>query len=231
MIVKSSVILLSGGLDSATAFLELVSQNYEVYALSLHYGQRHSKELEYARKIAKGSAKEHRVVDLSALKPLIDKSSQTGELDVPEGHYTDDSMKQTVVPNRNMIMLSIAIGWAVNLKADSVTYAAHSGDHTIYPDCRPEFASAMDDVASICDWHPVRVYRPFIRMTKTQIVQRAAELGLDFENTWSCYKGLTKHCGICGTCTERREAFAQSGVSDPTLYEFEHSSDERLSHL
>jgi len=118
-----------------------------------------------------------------------------------------------------MIMLSVAIGWALSVKYEAVAYAAHTGDHAIYPDCRPEFVEAMDNAASLCDWHRIRIVRPFIAMTKTDIVRLGAELGVPFERTWSCYKGGRLHCGRCGTCVERREAFQTAGVHDPTTYE------------
>lgn len=214
-----SVLLLSGGIDSSAALRVLKDEGHRIFALSLHYGQRHSKELEFAKRQADTLCEEHQTVDLSALQPLLAGSSQTSAIEVPEGHYSAENMKLTVVPNRNMIMLSIAIGWAVSLKADQVCYAAHAGDHHIYPDCRPEFAEKMDAVAQICDWHPVRLYRPFIHFSKAEIVKKAAALGVDFTQTWSCYKGLEKHCGRCGTCVERQEAFALAKIKDPTIYE------------
>jgi len=138
---------------------------------------------------------------------------------VPDGHYEDENMKQTVVPNRNMIMLSVAIGHAVAEEFDAVAYAAHGGDHAIYPDCRPEFANAVAQCALLCDWRQIELLRPFINMTKADIAARGAELGVPFDLTWSCYKGREKHCGTCGTCVERREAFQLGSVSDPTEYE------------
>lgn len=212
------VLLFSGGLDSTTALYWLKSQGHEVRALGVDYGQRHRKELESARFIAKRADVEYRVVNLSAIRPLISESSQTGSLDVPEGHYTEESMKLTVVPNRNMIMLSLAIGWAVNLKFDGVAYAAHIGDHVIYPDCRQEFVDAMAKAAQLCDWHSVQVLSPFQNFTKGQIVQLAHDLKVPLEHTWSCYKGEDLHCGRCGTCVERREAFEMAKIQDPTLY-------------
>jgi 7-cyano-7-deazaguanine synthase len=128
-------------------------------------------------------------------------------------------MKQTVVPNRNMIMLAVAIGHAVSLKFDSVAFGAHAGDHAIYPDCRPVFASAMDVVAQLCDWQAIRLLRPFIGYSKADIVRIGHELGVPMQLTWSCYKGGDLHCGKCGTCVERREAFQLAGVSDLTQYE------------
>lgn len=127
-------------------------------------------------------------------------------------------MKQTVVPNRNMIMLAVAGGWAMGQRADRLAYGAHTGDHTIYPDCRPEFVQAMQGALALADWHRVELVSPFLSFTKADIVARGAELGVDFTQTWSCYEGGDVHCGACGTCYERREAFGAAGVPDPTEY-------------
>lgn len=212
--------LFSGGLDSSVALYDLVSKDYEVAALGVHYGQRHQKEVEHAKRICESIGVQYLMADLSALSQVLTGNSQTdAAIDVPEGHYTDENMKLTVVPNRNMIMLSVAIGWAVSMKFDAVCYAAHTGDHTIYPDCRPEFADAVDKCAQLCDWHPVKVLRPFIHFNKTKIVELGSKLDVPFEKTWSCYKGRDEHCGKCGTCVERKEAFQNAGVKDPTKYE------------
>lgn len=212
--------LFSGGLDSTTALYWLLKQGYEVSALSIHYGQRHQKELQYAAHLCELLKLESKSVDLSAIQPLIASSSQTSDdLEVPEGHYADENMKLTVVPNRNMMMLSVAAAWAISKKADAVCYAAHSGDHTIYPDCRPEFAEAISAVFKICDWHSIELLTPFIDKTKTEIVKIGCELKVPFVKTWSCYKGLDKHCGKCGTCIERKEAFSNLNREDPTPYE------------
>ncbi|MFM9146691.1 MAG: 7-cyano-7-deazaguanine synthase, partial [Verrucomicrobiota bacterium] len=137
---------------------------------------------------------------------------------VPEGHYEEESMKATVVPNRNMLLISVATAWAVSLRAESVAYGAHGGDHAIYPDCRPEFAEALDRAVRLADWHEVRLERPFVKMDKAAIVRRGAELDVPFSLTWSCYVGGERHCGKCGTCVERKEAFRLARVTDPTDY-------------
>lgn len=162
-----------------------------------------------------------RILPLDFLaKSIFPGSSQTSEdVPVPEGHYAEESMKATVVPNRNMVLLSLATAWAVSLKAQYVAYAAHAGDHAIYPDCRPEFFGHLGEAIRRCDWHKVEPLSPFIRMTKSQIVKEGDKLQVPFERTYSCYKGGEKHCGKCGTCVERREAFSLAGVPDPTQYE------------
>lgn len=214
-----TVAIFSGGMDSTVLLRELLHQGDEVAALSVDYGQRHRRELEHARRIAERFGVEWQVADLRAIQGLLGGSSLTSDdVPVPHGHYAEESMKQTVVPNRNMIMLAVAGGWAIHRQADRLAYGAHAGDHTIYPDCRPEFAQAVGAALGLADWHRVELYCPFIRWTKADIVARGAELGVDFALTWSCYEGGDLHCGKCGTCYERREAFATAGVEDPTRY-------------
>ncbi|HUG92462.1 MAG TPA: 7-cyano-7-deazaguanine synthase QueC [Planctomycetaceae bacterium] len=211
--------IFSGGLDSTVLIHELLAAGDEVLALSVNYGQRHRVELEHAGRIAARLGIEWRLADLSAITPLLGGSSQTSpDVPVPHGHYTAESMKQTVVPNRNMILLSVAAGWAITRRADRLAYAAHAGDHTIYPDCRPVFVDAMRRSLSLADWHPLDLFCPFLTLTKSEIVARGAALGVDFAATWSCYEGGAVHCGRCGTCYERREAFQRAGVADPTCY-------------
>lgn len=214
-----TVLIYSGGLDSTVLLCQLVDAGHEVHALSINYGQRHNKELHAAKSITTRIGVEHRIADLTSLTPLLAGSSLTSaDIEVPQGHYAEDNMKATVVPNRNMILLAVAAGWAISLKADLIAYAAHSGDHAIYPDCRNAFADAMDAAIRLADWHEVRLERPFVNMTKADIVRRGAELDVLFAETWSCYQGRELHCGRCGTCIERREAFYLAGVEDPTPY-------------
>jgi len=214
-----TILIYSGGLDSTVLLYSLRHDGHEVRCLGIDYGQRHRRELDAGENICRRIGAEYRIADLTAIRPLLAGSSQTSDIGVPEGHYTEESMKLTVVPNRNMIMLSVAIGWAVSLKYDAVAYAAHGGDHAIYPDCRPEFIRAMDTVAGLCDWHKVRLLTPFADKTKADIARLGASLNVPFEKTWSCYKGGKLHCGRCGTCVERRAAFQLGAVTDPTEYE------------
>lgn len=196
----------------------LLAEGREVHCLSVDYGQRHRRELEAARAICAHYGVDHRLADLRALAPLFGSNALTGSVKVPEGHYEEESMKATVVPNRNMLLISVATAWAVSLRAESVAYGAHGGDHAIYPDCRPEFAEALDRAVRLADWHEVRLERPFVKMDKADIVRRGAELDVPFGLTWSCYVGGERHCGKCGTCVERKEAFRLAGVADPTDY-------------
>lgn len=212
------VLTFSGGLDSTVLLYWLQSLGHQVRALSVDYGQRHRKELDAAREITSLLSVEHRVVDLSSIRSLLAGSALTSSnVEVPDGHYAEDSMKVTVVPNRNMLLLSLSAAWAISTKSDRVAYAAHAGDHTIYPDCRPEFVAAMAQAVKLCDWHSVELETPFGSKAKADIVRLGAELGVPFERTWSCYKGGAKHCGTCGTCTERIEAFKDAGVEDPCM--------------
>jgi len=215
------VAVYSGGMDSTVLLYELLANGCDVKAIGFHYGQRHSVELQAAKKIVDllpGVAFE--VIDLSGLGPLIaGQSSQlNSQVAVPDGHYTEESMKATVVPNRNMIMLAVAVAHAISIDFDAVAYGAHAGDHTIYPDCRSEFVDAMKTVIGLCDWKSIELLTPFIQSSKADIAALGNTLSVPFASTWSCYKGGDVHCGTCGTCVERREAFALAKLVDPTKY-------------
>lgn len=216
---QKSVLVYSGGLDSTVLLYDLLNKGDQVFALSVDYGQRHRRELAAAAAICTMRGVEHRTADITSITELFGESSLTNHATaVPDGHYADESMKLTVVPNRNMILLSLAAAWAISLKADRVAYAAHTGDHTIYPDCRPEFIAALGRAIGLADWHSVKLESPFANFTKSQIVMRGVQLSTPMELTWSCYKGGVEHCGTCGTCTERKEAFLLAGVLDQTRY-------------
>lgn len=224
-----SIVVHSGGLDSTVLLYQLVAQGDEVKALSIDYGQKHAKEIECARALASGLGIEHRVADLGSLGDLLGGSALTSpDFEVPEGHYEEENMKATVVPNRNMILLAVSAGWAISSGYDRVAYAAHSGDHAIYPDCRNEFADALDVAIQLADWRKVTLYRPFVDLAKSDLVRVGVELKVPFESTWSCYKGESLHCGRCGTCVERREAFHLAEASDPTTYASDAPSIEEM---
>lgn len=217
------VVLMSGGLDSAVLVAAMLKEGLEVLPITINYGQRHRRELDAAWALAEHYRLPFRVVHLETLAGLFPSSSQTNpNLEVPEGHYEDASMKITVVPNRNMILFSVAIGYAIYHNAARVAYAAHAGDHAIYPDCRPEFFDALNRAALYCHYERVELVAPFINSTKSDIVALGTILGVPLHLTWSCYKGADfnthLHCGKCGTCVERREAFERAGVKDPTSY-------------
>lgn len=214
------VVIYSGGMDSFTVLHRALAEGYDVYALSFNYGQRHSKELQYAAEVCAKLDVHHLITDITQINQLLQGSSLTSdEIEVAEGHYTAENMKSTIVPNRNMILLSLAVGYAVSLKAEKVFYGAHSGDHTIYPDCRPEFVHAMNDVTRIANFEPVEIVSPFLNDDKIGILRYGLSLGLDYGETWTCYNGREKACGKCGSCVERLEAFAANGIKDPLAYE------------
>ena len=216
---KKAVVVYSGGMDSFTVLNHAIREGFEVFPISFDYGQRHKKELIVAADVCAELKIPHRSVDLSSINSIIGGSSLTSDIDVPEGHYEEESMKATVVPNRNMIMLSLAVGYAVSLSIEKVFYGAHSGDHAIYPDCRPEFVKKMNDVCAIANYELVEIVTPYLNDSKIEILARGLEMGLDYGNTWTCYNGREKSCGKCGACQERLEAFEKNGVTDPLDYE------------
>jgi len=214
-----SVTVLSGGMDSTTLLYKAIKDGDEVTSvLSFDYGQRHKRELEMAKKTCEKLGLSHKIIDLTSVSQVMKNSSLTDDIEVPEGHYADETMKATVVPNRNMIMLSIAIAEAVSTGASRVYYGAHSGDHDIYPDCRKEFVEAMDKVSRISNYEEVEVVAPFIDMDKGDIAILGKELNVDYSLTLTCYNGAEEACGKCGSCVERLEAFEKAGISDPIKY-------------
>jgi 7-cyano-7-deazaguanine synthase len=204
------ICLHSGGIDSTTMLYSLHATGVEVVSLAIDYGQRHVKELESAHLTALELGVRHERITIPTLQPV--------KPEVPDGHYTDPSMKATVAPNRNMVFLALATAMAVDRKAGAVAYAAHAGDHPIYPDCRPEFIDAMQRAIHLGNYEQVDLIAPFRSYSKTDIVTRGDRLKVPWALTWSCYRGAKVHCGTCGTCVERREAFELAGVYDPTHY-------------
>lgn len=219
----STVAIVSGGMDSVT-MAHLLAKRGGLVILSFDYGQRHARELEFARRCAERIGASWDLVDLSDIARLLTGSSLTDRsVEVPDGHYAAESMRATVVPNRNAIMLNVAVAVAVAKGASAVATAVHAGDHAIYPDCRPAFLHALHVCAMAANEGFIdpgfAVVAPFVEMTKGDIAAVGDGLGVPWAETWSCYKGGERHCGRCGTCTERREAFELAGVCDPTEYE------------
>jgi 7-cyano-7-deazaguanine synthase len=216
------VAIVSGGLDSVTLAHHLARRVDEIHLVSFDYGQKHVKELGYAERAARRLRANWTVIDLAAagLTKLLSGSALTEDhIPVPDGHYAAETMKVTIVPNRNAIMLAIACAAAASEGAGIVAAAVHAGDHFIYPDCRPEFVHAFEAMERLAmDMPQLQIEAPFLTRTKAEIVRIGSDLGVPFEETWSCYKGGELHCGTCGTCVERREAFSVAGVSDPTAY-------------
>lgn len=217
--MKTAVIC-SGGLDSVTLAYKIHKEHTLSKLISFDYGQRHKKELKFASTCANALGVDHTIIDITAVGQVLSGSALTDSIDVPEGHYEQENMKATVVPNRNAIMLTIAYGLASAENLDAVATAVHGGDHFIYPDCRPDFIRKFEEMQRFAleSLSYIDLYAPFLDKTKADIVEQGDGLGVDFVNTWSCYKGLDIHCGRCGTCVERREAFDLAGVADPTIY-------------
>lgn len=212
-------VLLSGGMDSVTAFHAALREHQIVAALSFDYGAKHNaSELPFARWHAAQAKVPHEVIALDFINRLFQSDLLQSGGEIPDGHYAEEAMKQTVVPFRNGIMLAIATGYAESIGAEGLVIAAHGGDHAIYPDCREPFMHAMGTAMAEGTYARIQLLRPFIAIDKTAIARRGAELGIDYATTWSCYKGGELHCGVCGTCVERREAFLLAGLPDPTRY-------------
>lgn len=225
--MSKGVVVLSGGMDSTVLAYICREQVDDLICVSFDYGQRHRKELTYARITASKLGAVHYIIPMSWLAQTFSSAGSQSSLvnpsvDVPDGHYAEETMKQTVVPNRNMIMLSIAGGIAVSAKALYVATGVHAGDHAIYPDCRTPFIDAVDSALVIGNAgfanDALHIYTPFIYSGKERIALLGNTLGVPWLDTWSCYKGGEKHCGTCGTCVERKEAFEMSHVKDPTEY-------------
>jgi len=217
-----AVVIVSGGLDSVTLAHDLARRANAVHLLSFDYGQKHRKELTFAKHAAERLGARWTLIDLQAsgISQLLTGSALTDNtVSIPDGHYAEETMKVTIVPNRNAVMLAIACAAASSEGADVVGAAVHAGDHFIYPDCRPEFIRSFEAMERLAmDMPSLTIEAPFLGKTKAEIVTIGSELGVPFDETWSCYKGGDLHCGTCGTCVERREAFQVAGVTDPTRY-------------
>lgn len=215
--VKDSVIIVSGGMDSITLLYEY--KDSIALAISFDYGSNHNaKEIPFAELHCQRLGIKHITIPLNFMHQYFKSSLLEGADAIPEGHYEDENMKSTVVPFRNGIMLAIAAGIAESNDLQHVMIANHGGDHAIYPDCRPEFISAMSDATKAGSYNGVTVVAPYTSITKSDIAKHGKELGIDYAETWSCYKGGDKHCGKCGTCVERKEALKEAGIEDYTEY-------------
>lgn len=216
--MKDSVIILSGGMDSVTLLYD--KQKEIALAITFDYGSNHNKiEAQYARYHCEKLGVEHIIIPLDFIHKYFKSSLLEGADAIPEGNYDDENMKSTVVPFRNGIMLSIACGIAESRSLKKVMIANHAGDHAIYPDCRATFISSMSEAMSYGTYEHVRIDAPYTMLSKTQIALIGKELNIDYSKTYSCYKGGKTHCGVCGTCRERKEALEQAGIEDPTIYE------------
>ena len=221
---EKAVIILSGGIDSSTLCYKFAKENFDVYSLTIIYGQKHLREVESAKTVAKTVGISHKVVDLSSLKQLLSGSALT-DLDVevpnvPEKSEHFETLKSTIVPNRNSILLSIAIGYAQSIGVNNIFFGAHHSDRGVYPDCRKEFVDAFKTAERLANNNQnLNIEAPFVGMDKSEIVELGEKLGVPFESTWTCYVGGELHCGTCSACNERKRAFVESKIKDPTKYE------------
>lgn len=215
--MKDSIIIVSGGMDSITMLYDCKERI--ALAVTFDYGSKHNaREMVFAKMHCERLGIPHLVIPLSFMAQYFKSSLLIGGEEIPEGNYDDENMKSTVVPFRNGIMLAIAAGLAESNGLKHVMMANHSGDHAIYPDCRPQFVDAMSSAITAGTYEGITLFAPYTNLTKTDIVKRGNSLGIDYSETWSCYKGGEKHCGKCGTCTERREALREAGIEDTTEY-------------
>lgn len=220
---KTGVLILSGGIDSTTLCYKYINEGWSIYPLIFNYGQKHSKEIEFAKRTSSILGLEHKSIDLSAINELLSGSALTDQgVDIPEVNEDTerfDTLETTIVPNRNSIFLSIAIGYAVSKNIVNVFFGAHHSDRGVYPDCRREFVDSFQVSERLATGNEnLRVIAPFVNLTKAQIVRTGSELDVPFENTWSCYAGREVHCGRCSSCIERKKAFREAGIEDNTVY-------------
>lgn len=216
--MKDSIIIVSGGMDSITLLYDFKERI--ALGVSFDYGSNHNaKEIPFAKIHCERLGIPHITISLDFIRKYFKSSLLEGAEAIPEGHYEDENMKSTVVPFRNGIMLAIAAGLAESNKLDNVMIANHGGDHAIYPDCRPEFINSISHATAAGTYNGVKILAPYTNITKADIARKGKELGIDYSETWSCYKGGDKHCGKCGTCVERKEALAEAGIEDNTEYE------------
>ncbi len=215
-----TLVVCSGGLDSVTLAYKIAAEHELTRLITFDYGQRHKQEIDYAALCAQKLNVPHLVVDMAGVGAMLSGSALTDEIDVPDGHYAEETMRVTVVPNRNAIMLTVSFGVASSNEDQAVGTAVHGGDHFIYPDCRPGFIDAFQDMQNhaLEGISEIQLFAPFVNRSKADIVAEGVGLGVPFEDTWSCYKGGKVHCGRCGTCVERREAFHIANEKDPTVY-------------
>lgn len=216
--MKKSLIILSGGMDSVTLLYD--KKDEIAVAVTFDYGSNHNKrEEEFAKYHCNELGIEHIIIPLTFIHDYFKSSLLEGASAIPDGHYEDETMKSTVVPFRNGIMLSVACGLAESRELEKVLIANHFGDHAIYPDCRKGFIDAMSEAMKCGTYKGITIDAPYTTITKTDIAKIGKSLGIDYSKTYSCYKGSEKHCGKCGTCVERKEALRDAGIEDPTEYE------------
>ena len=217
--MKKITLIYSGGSDSYTLLQHALNQNFSVDCITFSYGQKHIKEINFAKQNCNEYGLKHTLIDIGDPASIFGSTSLVDvDNKIPHGSYKEESMKSTIVPNRNMIFISYAIAYSIAHDINEVWYGAHAGDHFIYPDCRPEFLASMDTAAGLCDPSPVSIKAPFINLNKGEIFKIGLGLGIDYSQTWTCYEGQEKACGKCGSCVERLEAFSDNNTLDPLTY-------------
>lgn len=217
---KRIIMALSGGLDSATLLAYLKFEQYMVSCIGFTYGSKHnSYENKAASDIADFYKVPYQLIDLTSIFSSFTSSLMKDGADIPEGHYSDSSMSSTVVPSRNIIFSSILSGLAWSQGISQIALGVHSGDHAIYPDCRPGFIKAIDTALFLGTDGKVEIIAPFLNMNKQEIVKIGLHLGVPYHLTRTCYKDQEIACGVCGSCYERQEAFTLNGTQDPIIYE------------
>ena len=217
--MKKITLIYSGGSDSYTLLQHALNQNFSVDCITFSYGQKHIKEINFAKQNCNEHGLKHTLIDIGDPASIFGSTSLVDvDNKIPHGSYKEESMKSTIVPNRNMIFISYAIAYSIAHDINEVWYGAHAGDHFIYPDCRPEFLASMDAAAGLCDPSAVSIKAPFINLNKGEIFKIGLALGIDYSKTWTCYEGQEKACGKCGSCVERLEAFSNNNTSDPLIY-------------
>ena len=212
---RKCVVVLSGGLDSAVVAYWVKKQGYELSAITFKYGQIATKETDSAQKIAEQLGAFIKVIDLSSLKEVFGEVTSLCNADIP---ITSRFSQPIIVPFRNAIFLSVAVSYASSICADKIFYGAQGSDEPFYPDCRREFYKAFETAACLGTGSEVSIEAPFSNRPKSEIIKIGAELGVPFELTWSCYRNDLKHCGKCESCLNRKKAFKEAGLSDPTEY-------------
>tara|TARA_B100000963_G_scaffold354768_1_gene371821 strand:- start:4318 stop:4968 length:651 start_codon:yes stop_codon:yes gene_type:complete len=212
--MRKILVIYSGGLDSFTLLNEAIYKFDHVEAITFNYGQKHKKEIDFAARFCADSGIPHEIVNLN-LDKILSSSALVGDTEIPEGNYDKEKMKQTIVPNRNMIMISVAASLAIKNKLDYLWYGAHAGDHEIYPDCRPEFIDKLGAALSICDYHQLNFEAPYMSLSKNEIVSKGLKMNLNYAHAWTCYVGGSKPCLKCSSCLERASAFKYNQIEDP----------------
>jgi 7-cyano-7-deazaguanine synthase len=213
---QKCVIVLSGGPDSATVAYWAKQQGYQIYPITFNYGQIAAKETEAAKKIAAKLGAITKIIDLSALKEIFSGATSLVSREIP---LTAEFSSPIIVPFRNAIFLSAAVAYAVTVEADHIFYGAQGSDEPFYPDCRREFYEAFEKAARLGTCQEITIQAPFSGYKKSEVIREGAKLGVPLESTWSCYLDGAKHCGKCESCVNRKKAFAEAGVADPTKYE------------